>query len=117
MTLRRISGRGSRPRITSSPQLSTPSCPHLPIAAYRGRHVPLVFPRSIAEITFRRILVTPPRSYDRYESFQTFYNPSHGEHSKPVAITMGLYDRRRMKMANNAERGGERGSNTAPNPT
>lgn len=63
----------------------------------------LAFPRSIAEITFRRILVTPPRLYDRYESFQTFYNPSRDGHSMPVAITMGFYDRRRMKMANNTE--------------
>jgi len=49
--------------------------------------------------------------------FKRFTTRRTAEHSKPVAITMGLYDRRCMKMANNARKVGERGSNAVPNTT
>lgn len=49
--------------------------------------------------------------------FKRFTTRRTAEHSKPVAITMSLYDRRCMKMANNARKVGERGSNAVPNTT
>lgn len=69
----------------------------------------MAFPRSIAEITFRRILVTPLRVSKRpLRIISNVLQPvararARIEHSMLVAITMGFYDRRRMKMANNTE--------------
>lgn len=59
----------------------------------------------------RRVPMTVTNHFKRFTTRRT------AEHSKPVAITMGLYDRRCMKMANNARKVGERGSNAVPNTT
>jgi len=67
--------------------------------------VPIPDPRSIAQITFRQIPVTPARFHGRYESFQTILQPVARRASEACCNNHeSLYDRRRMKMVNNMSR-------------